>query len=208
MLEMDGTGLSTASVFAPDVPPPGAGFCTVIDRLAPVATSDAEIWAVTWVLLTNVVVRLAPFTCTTEPGMKLLPVKVRVNAALPAFTLAGEMLASEGAGLLTVNATVPEVPPPGAALATVMEREPGEAMSPARIVAFSCVELTNVVARLEPLTRTVDPLTKFEPLTVRVKLPPPADVEDGEMLEILGTGLVTDRLTGAEVPPPVSRLVT
>src|SRR5215831_17786802 len=133
--------------------------------------------------------------------MKLLPVKVRVKAALPAFTLAGEMLASEGAGLLTVKVTALEVPPPGAAFATVMEIEPGAAMSPARIVALSCVELTNVVARLEPLTRTVDPFTKFEPLTVRVKLAPPAAVEEGEMLEILGVGLLTERVAGAEVPP-------
>jgi len=45
-LEIEGTGFRTASVRAADVPPPGAEFVTVIDRLAPVATSDDVICAV------------------------------------------------------------------------------------------------------------------------------------------------------------------
>src|SRR5437870_13565155 len=52
--------------------------------------------------LTNAVARLAPFTSTTELGTKLLPVRVSVNPGLPAETLEGEMLESEGSGLLTV----------------------------------------------------------------------------------------------------------
>jgi len=43
MLEMLGTGFSTASVKAAEVPPPGEGLNTVIERLAPVATSAAVI---------------------------------------------------------------------------------------------------------------------------------------------------------------------
>src|SRR5262245_38811539 len=46
MLEIEGTGLSTASVTAAEVPPPGAGLRTVMFRLAPVATSEDGICAV------------------------------------------------------------------------------------------------------------------------------------------------------------------
>ena len=78
--------------------------------------------AVNCVALTNAVARLAPFTSTTELGMKLLPVRVSVNPELPAETLEGEMLESEGTGLLTVRVTAEEVPPPGVGLVTVMDR--------------------------------------------------------------------------------------
>jgi hypothetical protein len=78
--------------------------------------------AVNCVALRNVVARLAPFTCTTESGMKLLPVSVSVNPGLPAETLEGEILESEGSGLLTVRVTGEEVPPPGVGLETVMDR--------------------------------------------------------------------------------------
>ena len=103
-----------------------------------------------WVLLLNVVVRLEPFTCTTEPGTKLLPVTVNVNPAPPAIALAGEILANDGGGLLTASGTVPVVEPSG--LITPMARLPVEAMSLAGIVAVSCVELTNVVVRFAPFT--------------------------------------------------------
>src|SRR5947209_974262 len=61
----------TVSVRAPDAPPPGVEFTTVIDKLPAPATSDAGIAAVTWVLLTKVVVRFVPLTCTIEPEAKL-----------------------------------------------------------------------------------------------------------------------------------------
>ena len=58
-------------------------------------------------LLTNVVVRADPFTCTCDPLTKLLPLTVSVNPAPPAVTLVGEMLDIEGTGLLTVIETLP-----------------------------------------------------------------------------------------------------
>ena len=88
-------------------------------------------------MLTNVVVRADPFTCTSDPLTKLLPLTVSVKPALPAVTFVGEMLDIEGTGLLTVSVAADEVPPPGAALLTVMERLPPEAMSLAEIVAVS-----------------------------------------------------------------------
>jgi hypothetical protein len=137
MLEIDGTGLFTVNVADDEVPPPGAGVKTVIDNRAPVARSDAGIAAVSWVLFTKVVVRFEPLTRTTDPLMKLLPVTVSVNPGLPAVALLGEMLDKDGAGLVTVSVSADEVPPPGDALLTVMDRVPGDAISAAEIVAVS-----------------------------------------------------------------------
>lgn len=137
MFEIEGTGFLTVNVTAGEVPPPGAAVKTVIDNEAPTATSDAGIAAVNCVLLTKLVVRLAPLTRTTEPLMKLLPLTVSVNPALPASALLGEMVAKDGTGLTTASVTAEDVPPPGAALLTVMERFPVEAMSLAEIAAVS-----------------------------------------------------------------------
>src|SRR5215471_11135975 len=121
--------------------------------------------------------------------MKLLPVKVRVKAALPAFTLAGEMLAREGTGLLTVRVTTPDVPPPGAGFATVTDSDPAAAISLAGMVAVSCVLLTKVVVRLDPFTLTTEPDMKLLPVKVRVNAAPPAFTLAGEMLAREGAGL-------------------
>lgn len=72
-----------------DVPPPGVGLKTVTLAVPPVATSAAVIAAVSLVLLTNVVVRSAPFHRITEPLIKFVPVTVSVNATPPAFAEAG-----------------------------------------------------------------------------------------------------------------------
>ena len=190
----------TVSVRAPDAPPPGVGFTTVIDKLPAPATSDAGIAAVTWVLLTKVVVRFVPLTCTIEPETKLLPVTVNVNPALPAVTLDGEMAARAGTGLLTVKFNVPDVEPSG--LTTPIVRVPAEAMSLAGIDAVICVLLTKVVARFEPLTWITEPLTKLLPVAVMVNAGPPAVAALGEMPVSTGTGLVTVNVTAPEGPLP------
>lgn len=102
MLEMAGSGLLTVSVSADEVPPPGTGLKTVIGKYAPTPKSEAGIAAVNCVVLAKVVVRLAPLTFTTELGTKLPPVRVSVNPGLPAGTLLGDMLESEGTGLAGV----------------------------------------------------------------------------------------------------------
>jgi hypothetical protein len=81
-------------------------------------------------------------------------------------------------------------------------------MSLFEIWAVSCVELTNIVGRGEPLTLTTDPLTNPDPLTVSVKLDPRASAIEGEILEIDGAGLRTARVRTAEVPPPGEGLNT
>ena len=86
------------------------------------------------------------------------------------------------------------------------------AMSAARIVAVKRVALTNVVVRALPLKRTTESLlrfTKFVPLTVKVKLGPPAVALLGERVVIVGTGTgETTRLTAFEDPPPGKGLKT
>jgi hypothetical protein len=51
------------------------------------------------------------------------------------------------------------------------------------------VEFTNIVTRGRPLKRTVAPLTKLVPLTVRVEFGPPAGVFGGTSEVIVGEGL-------------------
>ena len=156
-------------------------------------------------LLTKVVVRLEPFTRTTDPFTKLEPFTVNVKAPLPALILAGEILESEGDGLLIASGRAPEVPPPGEGLTTVIEMDPAEAMSLAEIAAVSWVLLTKVVLRIEPFTCTDDPLRKLDPFTVSVTAPPPATAVAGDKLESDGTGLaglLTVRGRDALVPPP------
>ena len=91
-----GTGLLTLNVIAFDVPPPGPGFVTVTSIVPAVAMSAAEIVAVSWALLENVVARGAPFQFTTEVVMKPEPFTVSVKAAPPAVALAGEMEVTVG----------------------------------------------------------------------------------------------------------------
>src|SRR5678816_2644732 len=93
-------------------------------------------------------------------------------------------------GLIT-NDKVSDVPPPGAGLATVIGTLPALAMSPALIVAVSCVELTNVVVRAAPFQRTTDPDTKLVPLTVSVNADPPAAALLGESDVSVGTGFAS-----------------
>jgi hypothetical protein len=84
-----------------DVPPPGAGLNTVTCAVDWVATSAELMAAVSCVLLTNVVVRAAPFHCTTEPATKFVPFTCRLNPALPAAIVFGLRLVMLGIGLVT-----------------------------------------------------------------------------------------------------------
>ena len=88
--------------------------------MPPSAISAAIIWAVSLVLLTNVVVRLLPSKRTIELLLKFEPFAVSVKALVPAVLLVGLMLLSVGTGLLTVNVRELDVPPPGVGLNTVI----------------------------------------------------------------------------------------
>ena len=124
-------------------------------------------------LLVTVILVTFPLKVTVAPLTKFDPFTVRVNA--PEFTVAEEGCSevSTGTGLLATSlmakARLFEVPPPGAGLVTVTSAEPVLTISSARMVAVTCVELTNVVARALPLKFTTAPETKPVPFTVRVQ---------------------------------------
>jgi hypothetical protein len=152
-----------------------------------------------------VVVRLAPFQRTTEDDTKLLPLTVSVNAAPPAVALVGESELRVGEGFeaaLIVNVCAPDVPPPGAGVNTVTDAVPAVAMSAAEIAAWSCVALTKAVVRADPFQRTTEVATKLLPVTVRVKLAPPAIRLLGESALVPGKGLLTVNVRAPDVPPP------
>jgi len=90
---------------------------TVIEAVPAEAMSGAEMAAVSWVALTNVVARGEPFQSTTEPFTKFVPLTVRV---MPEGLHAGVVLdivveddKEVMVGATIVNWIPPEVPPPG-----------------------------------------------------------------------------------------------
>ena len=65
------------------------------------------------------------------------------------------------------------------------------------------------MVRFDPFHCTVEVLTKFVPFTVRVKPTPPAMALVGEVVVIVGTGLLIVKVAGVgEVPPPGAGLTT
>src|SRR5262249_24255071 len=90
-------------VRAPDGPQPGAGWTTVTEAERALAIPVAVPLAVSWVVLTKVVVRGLPFHCTTDEAMTLVPVTVRVKPGLPWKALLGASAVSVGMGLAPVT---------------------------------------------------------------------------------------------------------
>lgn len=133
-------------------PPPRftVGVNTVTDDVPTVAISAAVIVAVNCVGLTNVVVRLPPFHCTTEVLIKFPPFTVSMNAAPPAIAEFGTSEPSAGTGVVTLNWSESEFPPPGAGFRTLTFTTLAVCTSAAVIAAVNCVALTNVVARALP----------------------------------------------------------
>ena len=139
------------------------------------------------------------------PAMEMLPI---ASAAVPLFervmvcavallptavlgkaSVVGLSDADGAAGPVMVKVSGLEAPPPGAGLVTVTAGLPAVVTSVAWMAAVSCVALTKVVVRATPLKLTTAPLTKLDPLTVRVKAPEPAVVVDGRSEVMAGTGL-------------------
>jgi hypothetical protein len=96
-----GAGLFTAIVEAAEVPPPGAAFTAVNDRLPALATSVAVRVTFTCVALTKVVVRALPFTLITVVGTKPVPATAREGDVAPVVSAAGEKVEIVGTGLFT-----------------------------------------------------------------------------------------------------------
>src|ERR1700676_1442134 len=85
----DSVGVVTSKKTEFEMPPPGAGFDTVMKIVPGVTMSDAKIVAVTLVLLTPVVARGLPFHFTTSPLPNPAPFTVSVNPGPPGAVAAG-----------------------------------------------------------------------------------------------------------------------
>jgi hypothetical protein len=97
----DVTGVVTENKTAFDMPPPGLGFVTVTAARFIVAISVARMAAVTWLVLTNVVVRVCPFHLTVAPLTNPAPFTVSVNPGPPGATAAGTVgLFTKGTALV------------------------------------------------------------------------------------------------------------
>ena len=147
-----------------------------------------------------------PFQFTVELCTKLLPFTVSVKAGLPTAALVGESEVVAGNGLLQLNIRAgDEVPPPGIGLKTATVAGPAVVQSVAGTVAFSCVAVWEVIARLLPFHITWEDETKLVPFTVSVKgavLTIALAGKSGEV--VVGTGLLTQNEIGEEVPPEVT----
>ena len=102
----------------------------------------------------------------------------------------------------TTTASADVVPPPGIGLFTVTLRVPLCAKSLAGRVAVSNVELERVVERELPLTKTLELVLKFVPVTVRVTAALPADTVEGERLLAPGIGLLMVKVVTRDGLPP------
>ena len=197
-----------------EVPPPGAGLTTPTCALPCDATSAALIDACNCELLSNTVVRAEPFQVTTEEPTNPLPLTIRVKAPEPAVAVEGVICVTMGTGFeppVMTKEALGEVPPPGAGLNTVTCAVPAEVISDAEMLTCSCVALTNVVNRDEPLKRAEELLTNPLPFTVRVNAADPAIAPEGEREVIEGDGLLAAlivKLLPPEVPPPGAGLNT
>lgn len=98
-----GMGLFTVNVCAPEVPPPGAGFTTVMDNVPPTVILDDGTVMLTEELEINVVVKGTPFISMVDEPMKLVPVTVRVKFGPPAMVEVGLIEVVVGTGFETVT---------------------------------------------------------------------------------------------------------
>src|SRR5215813_8333426 len=175
--------------------------------------SGAGIIAVNCVAEMKFVGRFDPFQRTTELLTKLLPLTVSVKAGPPAFAWFGVTLMTAGVGgtasLILNGAALDEPPPapPTGWVKTVTFAVPATAMSEGVIIAVNCLDEIKVVGRSDPFHRTTELLTKFVPVTVRVKPGPPAVAEFGLIVMIVGVagacGVIVNGSAFDEPPPRV-----
>ena len=82
------------------------------------------------------------------------------------------------------------------------------AIAEADTVVVKVVEFTKVADCQVPLTFTVEPETKFVPVTVSVNAVPPAITDVGDIEVRVGAELVTVSVSGELEPPPGVGFVT
>src|SRR5437879_6289798 len=86
--------------------------------------------------------------------------------------------------------SVPETPPPGAGLLTLILAVPAAVTFDAGTLACNCVCERKVVASALPFHSTVDPAVKFWPFTVMVKAVLPGVALEGDTQIAAGAGLL------------------
>jgi len=170
-----GRGLLTVNVSATEGPTAGAGFVTVTLNVPAVATSAAVIAAVTFVLLTKVVVLALPLKLTVAPFTKelALPFTVSVNAASPAVALGGESEARIGCTLSFVRAKLAGVATPVTFAVTVyvppvpLAVNAADAATPLALVVAVLIPPANVPLAPAPgaANVTIAPLTGLFPVS-------------------------------------------
>lgn len=116
---------------------------TTVTFTAPAAARSAAVKdMVSWVELWTVVGRGCPPKVAVELVTKPVPVTATLVAPAPAVTLAGERVATVGAGLSTATLLLEEAEVWPSGLATVMAKDPPAAASAAGTAALSTVALT------------------------------------------------------------------
>jgi hypothetical protein len=160
-----------------------------MDALPTLAMREADTVAVSCVEETKVVASAVPFQFTVESETNLVPLTVNVKSAPPAIAQVGLSELIVGVPLI-VNVTAFDVAPQVPGFTTAIEAVPGLAMLAFGTVAVSRVEETNVVVSEVPFHFTVEPETKFVPVTVKVNCAPPAVAQVGLSELMVGTALI------------------
>jgi hypothetical protein len=186
------------NVVAPEAAPPG--FVAVTLALPAAAIRLAATDAVSWVALTNAVGSAEPFHRTVAPERKPVPFTVRVKAAAPELAEFGLRLVMAGTGVLTGKLKAFDDTPSGSITTTVAV--PAAAIRLAGTGAVSCVALTNVVTRADPLNWMTAPETNPLPFTVSWKVGLVAVAEFGLRLVMVSAGALIVKLTTLDKVPP------
>lgn len=188
----------TAKFSALELTPPTT---TVIRAVPAAAIKLAGTEARNSVELTNVVVRLVLFQCTTAVEVKPTPVSVRVNGSPPMMAALGFNWLSTGT---IVKDFASEVAPPEL---TVTLTVPALAVRLVGIAAVNLVALTKVVVTADPFHCTVALGAKPLPFTVSVT-GPPAVAEVGFKVVIAGPGLIVKDALLEATPPTLTVTLT
>lgn len=152
-------------------------------------------------LLTNVVVSETLFQRIFDPGIKPVPVAVRVNVEPGTTVEGGASDVRTGTGLPTMTIRLLDGLPPGAGLVTVIRIVPDEVRYSAGIEVVNEVELTKVVGSGVPFQRIVAPTTNRAPVVVSVTEGDPIGISIGVTAVRAGVGLTMASDSPFEVPP-------
>lgn len=124
----------------------------------------------------------------------MVPETVRRKSPLPAKRLVEERAKTWGNGLLIVKIWLFDNPPPGDGFVTLTKETPPRTTADAGTVTFNCVVLTYWGVKVCPEKLTIEVVTKFVPLIVKLNAPLPVEIFKGDKDEICGTGLLTVKL--------------